>query len=584
MKASTRPAMNPLGDVLRGCWPAMAMALIISVGTTILVLVPPLYMINVFDKVLYSQSLSTLVGLSIAAAIAISLFVALDYLRSRIFLKIGSWLGRKLYHELLEPALQRSLRTGAGATETVRDIGELRQFTSGSTIGSCLELLASPLFFIVLLILHPVYLIATLAFAVVMGVLAVVNELLVRKPTVASKFAATSSYGDLGDALRNAETIESMGLMPNVIRRWEASNRGVLDHADLAEERATAIRSITRGVRLVQSMAIIGIGAVLVIAGEATGGSVFAAMIISGRALQPMDAVINGWRQWVSASDAMTRLGRLIDDYNLQIPRSSMALPRPVGALEIDQLTFAIPGARAPILRNVTFDVRPGECIAIVGPSGAGKSTLAKLLVGVWAPTRGSIRLDGHDVFVWDRSDFGQYVGYLPQHVELFSGTVRENIGRLSEASAPKVIEAAKRADVHELIGRFEHGYDTDIGPFGQRLTGGQRQRIGLARAMFGRPALLVLDEPDASLDSEGQSALNRAIEDAKASGNTVILVSHRAGLIKLANRIVLMREGIVDRIVGPEDLVFDDRGLVGIRSLSHLPTVDPGKESEASA
>lgn len=572
MRAATQVSGDRLSDPLRvaagGSGAAVGLALVLSLAATLLMLVPPLYMINVFDKVLYSQSMSTLIGISIAGAIGILMFMMIDYLRSKLFLRVGSWLGEKLYGDLLQPALSRSLRTGGGATEAVRDIGELRHFVSGPSIGSALEFLLSPVFLFALFLMHSGYLLVTLGFAGIMVILGIVNELLVRGPTVAAKSAATVAYSDLGDAMRNAEVIESMGLMGNVLRRWDRSNRETLDAAEKAELRATAIRSISRGIQLTQTMCIIAVGALLVVWGEVTTGTLIAAMIISRRAIQPMDAVINSWRQWIGANEAAKRLRQLTKEDKAQAPRSGMALPRPTGRVEIDRLVFAPTGATLPIVRNVSLDVAPGEFVVIAGPSGAGKSTLAKLVVGIWAPTAGGVRFDGHDTYTWNREDFGQYVGYLPQQVELFSGTVRENIARLGVYPAPRVIEAAKRAGLHEMVGRFPHGYDTDVGVFGRRLTGGQRQRIGLARAFFGNPAILVLDEPDASLDADGQAALHRALVAAKEDGTTVIVVSHRPGLLKLADRIVLVREGAIEWVVRPEELVFDDRGLVGVKSV----------------
>lgn len=313
------------------------------------------------------------------------------------------------------------------------------------------------------------------------------------------------------------------------------------------------------------------------IQGATTMGTVIAAMIISSRAIQPYSAVIIGWREWMSARITMKRLVEVADDDAAKRPRSAMALPRPRGQISVDRLVFLPSGSSSPALRSVSFEIEPGELVAVIGPSAAGKSTLAKMLVGVWAPTGGSVRLDGHEVYTWNRQDFGQYVGYLPQSVELFSGTVRENIARLSDAPAPRVIEAAKRAGVHQMVGQFPHGYDTNIGAFGKRLTGGQAQRIGLARALFGNPALLVLDEPDASLDTDGHMALVNALEEAKADGVTTVVVSHRANLVRLADRVIVMREGVVERIAVPDDLVFDDRGYIGVRGPQRIGQASSG-------
>lgn len=572
-----RTAPQGLKNVVRRMTPPMLFAMLLSFSTAVLMFVPPLYMINVFDKVFYSHSLSTLIGISVAALIGILLFVALEFLRAKTFILIGNWLGQALNEVLLEPALGQSLRGKGSVGDTLKDVSELRQFVAGPTIASGLELAWSPLFFLVLFILHPAYFILAASGAGILILLAVINELMIRKPTHDAKQSAMVAYGDLGDALRNAEVIEGMGLMNHVLDRWQRSNDKTLRISQDAETKAGAVRALSRGIQFMLTMSVIALGSYLVIQGGTTMGTVIAAMIISGRAVQPYGAVITGWREWMSARFTMKRLAQVAADDAAKRPRSGMALPRPRGQVTVDRLVFLPPGSNTPALRGVSVEIEPGELVAVIGPSAAGKSTLAKMLVGVWAPTGGSVRLDGHEVYTWNRQDFGQYIGYLPQSVELFSGTVRENIARLSDAPAPKVIEAAKRAGVHQMVGQFPHGYDTNIGAFGKRLTGGQAQRVGLARALFGNPAMLVLDEPDASLDTEGHMALVSALEEAKADGVTTVVVSHRANLVRLADRVIVMRAGMIERIAVPDDLVFDDRGYIGVRGPQRTLQALPG-------
>ncbi len=557
---------HPVRRIFRRASGTLSLAFVMSLCIVLLMLVPPIYMINVFQKVLSSHSMSTLAGLTFAALVGVGMYVGLDYLRAKLFLLLGGWAGQSLNDGLLEAGLDQSLRGQGNISETLRDIGDIRRFVSGSYIASAMEFLWSPIFFLALFLMHPVYLVVTLAGASLLFLLAIVNELWVRKPTAAAKTAGVRAYSDLGDALRNAEVVAGMGLMPKILDRWRNRNGDILETSTVAEGRSALIRTLGQGIQMIMRVSIIATGAILVIQGQVSPGTLIGAMMVSSRALAPFGAIIAGWREWVNAYAIVTRLDRIISDEAQARPRSTMALPKPAGHLEVDRLVFAPSGSAMPIIRNVSFTVAPGELVAIIGPSAAGKSTLAKLLVGIWAPTAGAVRLDQHDVYTWDRTDFGQYVGFLPQHVELFSGTVAENIGRLADAAPSKVIEAAKRADVHAMIGRFPHGYDTDIGAFGRKLTGGQAQRVGLARALFGNPSLLVLDEPDASLDSEGQRALTSALQDAKARGSTTIVVSHRPALIQLADRVIVMREGAVERIVRPADLNLDDRGVSGVR------------------
>ena len=575
-------AHNPLKLALRRATKPLVVALLLSLVTSVLMLVPPLYMINIFTKVLQSSSYATLVGISVAALIGVLLFVVFDYFRAKIFLLTGSWLGQRLNNDLLEASLGRSLRGKGNISETLRDIGDLRQFVAGPHIAAALEFIWSPIFFLVLYILHPLYFVVALIGSAVMTVLAVVNEILIRKPTADAKHSAAIAYNNLGDALRNAEAIEGMGMMRSVIRRWRMSNDDTLQISQIAEQRATLVKSISRGIQFIQQMSIIATGGFLVIQGEVHAATLIAAMMISTRALQPFGSVISSWREFVNARDILKRLAILVDDESKQRPRSTMTLPRPNGSLHAERLVFIPPGAVQPAVRNVNFRVNPGEFIAVIGPSAAGKSTLAKLLVGVWAPTVGAVRLDGQDVYTWEREDFGRYVGFLPQKVELFSGTLRENIARLDEGPSHLIVEAAKRAGVHAMIGQFTHGYDTDIGAFGTKLTGGQAQRIGLARALYGNPALLVLDEPDASLDTEGQQALVQALKAAKAGGTTSIVVSHRPELIKLADRVILMREGSIEKIVRPSELVLNEAGFIALKDGKRQERLLPGGKSKS--
>lgn len=373
-------AHNPLKLALRRATKPLVVALLLSLVTSVLMLVPPLYMINIFTKVLQSSSYATLVGISVAALIGVLLFVVFDYFRSKIFLLTGSWLGQRLNNDLLEASLGRSLRGKGNISETLRDIGDLRQFVAGPHIAAALEFIWSPIFFLVLYILHPLYFVVALIGSAVMTVLAVVNEILIRKPTADAKHSAAIAYNNLGDALRNAEAIEGMGMMRSVIRRWRMSNDDTLQISQIAEQRATLVKSISRGIQFIQQMSIIATGGFLVIQGEVHAATLIAAMMISTRALQPFGSVISSWREFVTARDILKRLAILVDDESKQRPRSTMALPRPNGSLHAERLVFIPPGAVQPAVRNVNFRVNPGEFIAVIGPSAAGKSTLAKLL------------------------------------------------------------------------------------------------------------------------------------------------------------------------------------------------------------
>lgn len=549
-KASAGAASNPLDQALQRCLPGLGLAVLISVFSSIGVLIVPLYMMQVSDRVLSSYSLSTLVALTVVALGGLALYAVLDYCQTRLSQKLAIWLGQRLGLDAIESIIAQSLR-GDGGVQGLRDINQLKQFVSGNTVTSVFELLWSPLFFLVLFAMHPIYGIAAIVCAVLMLILGVITEFGTRRAVTAAEAATNRATERLGNALRYAEVIDAMGLAGPISARW----LGDMEHANALTEtglrRATAISAFTRMVRMAMQIGIMAIGVLLIIEQKASAGSLYAASIIVARALAPFDHIIRDWQRWGTMQAAYRRLRDLLDGSAAM--RSSMVLPRPTGAIEIDRLVFVPPGQNRAVLKGISLFIAPGEAVGIIGPSAAGKSTLARLLVGVWKPSGGAIRLDGQDVYQWNRANFGQYVGYVPQAVGLFDGTVRENIGRLGEADPLAVVAAAKQARIHEMIGRLPHGYDTEIGG-GYLLSGGQRQRMALARALFGNPSLLVLDEPDSNLDIAGEEALIAAIADAKRQGCTVVVITHHQGLLAAVDKVVVMREGIIEGVVTPAE------------------------------
>ncbi|WP_448192685.1 type I secretion system permease/ATPase [Azospirillum sp. sgz301742] len=546
-KTSAR-ASNPLDQALQRCLPGLGLAILISVFSSVGVLIVPLYMMQIGNRVLSSYSISTLVALTVVALGGLVLYAVLDYCQTRLSQKLAIWLGQRLGLDAIESIIAQSLR-GDGGVQGLRDINHLKQFVSGNTVASVFELLWSPLFFLVLFAMHPVYGIAAIACAVVMTVLGVITEFGTRQAITEAEAATNRATERLGNALRYAEVIDAMGMAGPISARW----LGDMEHANALTEsglrRATAIGAFTRMVRMAMQVGIMAIGVVLIIEQMASAGSLYAASILVARALAPFDHIIRDWQRWGTMQAAYRRLRDLLD--GAASARSTMVLPRPTGAIEIDRLVFVPPGQNRAVLKGISLFIAPGEAVGVIGPSAAGKSTLARLLVGVWKPSGGAIRLDGQDVYHWNRANFGPYVGYVPQTVGLFDGTVRENIGRLGEADPLAVVAAAKKARVHEMIGRLPHGYDTEIGS-GYLLSGGQRQRLALARALFGNPSLLVLDEPDSNLDVAGEEALIAAITDAKRDGCTVVVVTHHHGLLAAVDKVVVMREGLIEGVVSP--------------------------------
>ncbi|MBB5753218.1 type I secretion system permease/ATPase [Prosthecomicrobium pneumaticum] len=530
-------------------------AAILSAFVNILQLTVPLYMLQVHDRVLNSQSIDTLVMLSIAAAGALALYGTLEFIRTQSFQVIGGRLLRQLNLPVLEASIRASVKDGsAKAAQGLRDLMDLRTFMTSPAMAAPLEALWSPIFLVTLFFLHPIY--GIVGFLAVIVIIAgnVATDLLTRNLLKEANKAQVDSVALVAADLRHAEAIEAMGMLPALSRRWRAAQLHAVALAEAGNSRAKAVSTITRTLRFGIQVLVLAIGAVLVINRAASPGAMIAASILMGRLLLPFDSVIDNWRSWVNASAGWRRLRDLLEEN--ATARETMTKSSTEGDLVVDRVVYAVPGQDLPILKGVSFSVSPGEVLGIVGPSAAGKSTLARLLVGIVRATAGGVYLDGHNVFLWERSSFGAVVGYLPQQISLLEGTIRDNIARMGESDPRAVIEAARTADVHEMIGRLPLGYDTPIGDGKLTLSGGQRQRIGLARALYGRPRLIVLDEPNASLDAAGETALMRAIRAAKADGAIVVLIAHRPSIMEIADKLLVLEGGRVAQFGPRTDVV----------------------------
>jgi len=509
----------------------------------LLLLVSAIYMLQVYDRVLASGSIDTLLWLTVVALAAIAIYGLFEQARRLILGRIGSW----LEGELSGPVIRRSMEArlaGASAEAGLKDVADLRGFVGGDGILAFLDAPWTPVFIAFVWLLHPVLGMLATAGAVVLFGGALANDLVTRvqqqriAATLRHSQAAAHRYVD------SAETIAPLGMTGTVLARWQASRRNAHAEQQRLAERTAAIANFSRAFRLALQVLILGLGAYYVLEGQLTAGGMIAGSIILSRALSPIERSISAWRSFVSARAAHRNLKRLFGA--AEPAAKSVRLPRPQGRLAVQGLHYLVPQSRDPIINNVTFELEPGQTCAIVGPSGSGKSSLCRLLVGAWKPSNGHVRLDGADVSAWDREDLGQYIGYLPQQIEIFPGTVAENIARLQEVDSAQVIAAAKLAGVHEMILRLPDGYQTDVGLHGNRISLGQRQRLGLARALFGDPSLIVLDEPNSNLDGEGDQALIRALTHLKREGRTVLIVTHQPMPLQLANMILVLKEGSV--------------------------------------
>jgi ATP-binding cassette, subfamily C, type I secretion system permease/ATPase len=421
----------------------------------------------------------------------------------------------------------------------------VRQFISGSGIHAIFDLPWAPIYVAVIFLLHWTLGAFALACGVVLILMALANEMLTRSPLSQSNAAAARNYSFTEMSLRNVDAIRAMGMTEGLLRRWAVDRHVLLERQVVASDRAASMQSVVRFLRLSMQSVILGLGAYLVIERSVTAGTMFAASLLLGRALQPIEQITGSWRTFVSVRAAMRRLGELLA--KSPSAGAGVALPRPAGRLTVEGLTFVTPGASRPILRGVSFEIAPGEVLGLIGPSGAGKSSLVRQLVGVLAPSAGVVRLDGADVTQWARNGLGRHVGYLPQDIELFADTVAANINRFQPGDDAATIRAAKLAGVHELILRLPQGYDTPVGEGGAVLSGGYRQRIALARAVYGDPSLVVLDEPSSNLDGDGDIALAHCVAELKQRGATVVIVSHRPNTIGVADKLLVLKDGAVE-------------------------------------
>nr|WP_320115701.1 type I secretion system permease/ATPase [uncultured Desulfuromonas sp.] len=525
---------------------------VFSLFINVLQLTFPIYMLQIYDRVLSSYSMPTLFAITVAAVLSLIVMASLEFVRSRLLVRCGVAIDQALSRNVLDSVLKQAAITGTPPDQaTLRDVNILRNFFAGNAIFTLFDIPWTPLFLAVIYILHPLLGLVATGGAVLLIIFALINEKVTRKPLDAANVVNGFSMKFVETARRNAQSVRSMGMLSGVTSRWQGYNDTVTKLQTQSSRQAGLIQSLSSWLRQSMQVFIYGVGAWLTLKGEATAGCMIASSIIMGKALGPVQTGIATWKSMVEARSAWRRLDAL---FSRSTNEDSMDLPSPKGELTAEHVSFSI--QNTTILRDISFQIQPGESLGLIGPSGAGKSTLCRLLLGIWPSTTGSVRLDGADVYAWDQERLGPYIGYLPQDVELFPGTVAENISRLNEVSSEDVIAAAQQAGVHELILTLPGGYDTRIGEGGIVLSGGQRQRIGLARALFGKPKLVILDEPNSNLDDEGEKALLASWPTLKEQGTTLIVVSHKPGLLAGVDKILMLRNGQL-AMFGPRDAVF---------------------------
>ncbi|RWB22124.1 MULTISPECIES: type I secretion system permease/ATPase [Mesorhizobium] len=531
-------------DALRACRRYFLFAAVFSLAINLLYLASPLYMLQIYDRVVTSGSETTLVMLTLVLLAAFLALAGLDLVRAAILTRASARLDRLLSAKILAASVETPSQ-GAAQSQPIRDFDTFRQVITGSGIHALFDLPWSPIYIGIIFLLHPWLGFFALGSSLLLIAMAVLNEYMVRAPLKQANDLATANYNFTEMSLRNAEVVRAMGMLEGLVRRWGRDRGLALRQQGQASDRAALMSGLIRFLRLTMQSLILGLGAYLVIERQITGGAMFAASLLLGRGLQPVEQIVGLWRGLILARAALARVEKLLDG-GAQGERS-FNLPKPTGKIAVEQLSFAIPNLQKVLLRDVSFRLEAGEALGIVGPSGAGKSTLARHLAGIMQPSRGTVRLDGADLTQWGRESLGDHIGYLPQDIELFSDTVAANIGRFKTDVDREVIEAARLAGVHEMIIRLPQGYETQIGEGGAVLSGGYRQRIALARAVFGMPNLIVLDEPSSNLDADGDRALSECALELKRRGSTVIIVSHRPSTLANVDKILLLRDGVVE-------------------------------------
>ena len=576
--AARDQAKSDLGAALAVCRSAFVGIGLISAVVNVLYLTGSLFMLEVYDRVLPSRSLPTLVGLAVIVMVLYAFQGMLDILRSRLLIRIGISLDESLRRRVFGLVVKLPLKMpGIEALQPVRDLDQIRGFLSGMGPPALLDLPWMPLYLLICFLFHPLLGITTLIGAIILVGFTLTTEMLTRAPSKILMSAATARNRLSESGRRNAEVIHAMGMAGQVSLLWEATNARYLQTNQRTADIVGGLSAISKVVRIILQSTVLGVGAYLVIKQEATAGVMIAASIIAARALAPVELAIANWKGFVAARLSWKRLTELMAA--LPVGNDPMLLPEPKSTLSVEGVSAAPPEINRLVVQDVSFALRAGNVLGIIGPSASGKSSLARVLVGVWTPLRGSVRLDGSELKKWDPESLGRCIGYLPQDVELFAGTIAQNIARLDPNADPRtIIAAAQAANVHELIVQLPDGYDTQIGDGGVVLSAGQRQRIALARALYGDPFLILLDEPNSNLDAEGEQALAQAILGARARGAIVIVIAHRPSVLGAVDFVLMMGGGRVQAF-GPKDEV-----LRKILRPSPVPTAAEGQMPGAPA
>lgn len=526
-----------------------------SLFINLLMLVPPLYMLQLYDRVLTSRSEDTLIMLTLIVVVLFITMALLEIVRSKILVRVGNKLdnilSKRVFDSLFDLA---NKQPGKESSMPLRDLTQIRQFMTGNGLFAFFDAPWMPIYIAVLFMFHPLFGYFAIFAAIVLVILTILNEYDTKEKLQEANIMNQVSTSYVDSNLRNAEVINAMGMKANIQALWREKYYAFLNAQNEASDKAGIWSNIAKSMRMLFQSLMLGLGGYLAIQAEVSAGMMIAGSIIMGRALAPLDLIIGSWKGFSSARTSYHRLDGLLQ--NFPKDKEYMKLPAPEGEILLEGVVVIPPNAQQPSIRGISMKINKGDVVGIVGPSAAGKSSLARVILGLWPLAAGKARLDKADIYQWDKVDLGQYIGYLPQDIELFEGTISQNISRFSEVDSAKVVEAAQKAGVHEMILRLPEGYDTKIGIGGASLSGGQRQRIGFARAIYNNPVLVVLDEPNSNLDDQGEAALVKAIRTLKESNTTVILITHRPSILQVTNKLAVIRDGLLEAFGDTNDVL----------------------------
>ncbi|ABB44983.1 Type I secretion system ATPase, PrtD [Sulfurimonas denitrificans DSM 1251] len=517
-----------------------------SMFINILMLVPSLYMLQLYDRVLASRSEGTLYMLTAIVVVLFITMALLEVVRSKILVKVGNkldaLLSKRVFDSLFEVA---NKYPGKASSMPLNDLTSIRQFMTGNGLFAFFDAPWIPIYIAVLFMFHPIFGYFAIFAAIVLIAFTIINEYSTKEKLLEANNLSRASNIYVDSNIRNAEVINAMGMKGNILGIWQEKYYGFLNAQNSASNKAGIWANMSKSARMLFQSLILGIGGYLAIKMEVSAGMMIAGSIIMGRALAPLDLIIGSWKGFSAARTSYERLDALLSEFPKE--KEYMELPAPEGEVLLEGVVVVPPGATQPSIRGISMLINKGDVVGIVGPSAAGKSSLARIILGLWPLAAGKARLDKADISQWDKADLGKYIGYLPQDIELFEGTVSQNIARFTDVDSVKVVEAAQKAGIHEMILRLPEGYDTRIGVGGATLSGGQRQRIGFARAIYDNPVLVVLDEPNSNLDDQGEAALVKAIQSLKESNTTVILITHRPNILQVTNKLAVIKQGLLE-------------------------------------